>query len=173
MLCNECNKRQATIHLTQIVGEIETKRDLCEICGEEFLDLAKNSSLFPPYDDTGKLKEAAVEMIFSRELQYSKDAYLFVLAGMQKAFVKHFQKPHNKTPGHISGAELLEALREYALDAFGKAAKSTLKSWGVTKCEDFGEIVFNLVEAGLLGRQPSDCKEDFQNGYDFDQAFPT
>ena len=39
------------------------------------------------------------------------------------------------------------------------------------KCRDFGEIVFNLVEHGILGRTENDSLEDFENGYEFATAF--
>ena len=73
---------------------------------------------------------------------------------------------------HVTGKELLEVLRIFALLRFEKDAKRHLNEWGVKSCEDFGEIVFNLVEAGLLGKRPEDHREDFQGGYDFDEAFP-
>ena len=74
---------------------------------------------------------------------------------------------------HISGQKLLEALRELTIESFGKRAKATLNSWGIFKCEDFGEIVFNLVEAQLLAKSTDDDKAEFQNGFDFDTAFPS
>ena len=75
--------------------------------------------------------------------------------------------------GHISGAQLLDGLRELAIESFGKRAKGRLNSWGIFKCEDFGEVVFNLVKVGLLAKQENDSKADFQGGYDFDAAFPS
>jgi uncharacterized repeat protein (TIGR04138 family) len=74
---------------------------------------------------------------------------------------------------HISGTQLLEALRESAIAKFGKEAKATLNGWGIFKCEDFGEIVFNMVERRLLTKQEKDSKADFQGGYDFNVAFPS
>jgi uncharacterized repeat protein (TIGR04138 family) len=55
---------------------------------------------------------------------------------------------------------------------FGWQAKSVLNGWGVHTCEDFGEVVFNLVSVGMLGKRPEDRREDFQGGYSFDNAFP-
>ncbi len=74
-------------------------------------------------------------------------------------------------PRHVSGQELLDGLREFALEEFGPMAQTVLGGWGVRRTEDFGEIVFNLVEAGLLGKTDQDSRADFANGYDFDDAF--
>ena len=71
----------------------------------------------------------------------------------------------------MSGKELLEGIREYAAQQFGPLAPTVFRSWGVRRTEDFGEIVFNLVESGLLGKTESDSREDFADGFDFDQAF--
>ena len=61
---------------------------------------------------------------------------------------------------------------EALIERFGKQAKSMLRSWGITRTEDVGEIVFSLVEANRLGKQPGDSREDFRDGYNFDEAFP-
>jgi len=85
---------------------------------------------------------------------------------------------HNDDPGngqpvtrHVTARELLDGLRDYALQEFGPMARLTLKRMGVTSCPSFGDIVFNLVNAGLLTKQPRDKREDFNPGYDFDTAF--
>jgi len=54
---------------------------------------------------------------------------------------------------------------------FGPLAPTVFRSWRVRRTEDFGEIVFNLVERGLLGKTEKDAREDFAGGFDFDQAF--
>ena len=48
---------------------------------------------------------------------------------------------------------------------------TVLAEWGIRNCKDFGEIVFNMVETGLLAKTERDSREDFQNGYDFTDAF--
>jgi uncharacterized repeat protein (TIGR04138 family) len=71
----------------------------------------------------------------------------------------------------VRGQELLDGLRQFALDQFGPLAKTVLNYWGVQRGEDFGEIVFNLVEVGILGKTDEDSRADFKGGYDFDVAF--
>src|SRR5690606_9311005 len=72
---------------------------------------------------------------------------------------------------HISGQELLEGMREYALDQYGPMTRTLFSEWGVNECRHFGEIVFQLVDYGVLGKTEDDKLEDFCDGYDFDQAF--
>lgn len=71
---------------------------------------------------------------------------------------------------HVSGQELCEAIRRYALEQYGLLAKSVLKHWGITSTDDFGEIVFNLIDIGQMRKTEKDRREDFRNVYDFDEA---
>lgn len=71
----------------------------------------------------------------------------------------------------MSGPELLDGLRVYALDQFGPLTKTVLNAWGVTRCADFGEIVFNLIEYSVFSKTESDRREDFADIFDFDTAF--
>ena len=72
---------------------------------------------------------------------------------------------------HVTGQELCEAIRCYALDQYGYMAKTVLNSWGIHGTSDFGEIVFNLIRIGQMRKTPSDTQVDFDNIYDFDVAF--
>ena len=72
---------------------------------------------------------------------------------------------------HVSGQELCEAMRIYALEQYGYLAKSVLKHWGVCSTGDFGEIVFNLIDVEQMRKTPDDRREDFDDVYDFDEAF--
>jgi uncharacterized repeat protein (TIGR04138 family) len=72
---------------------------------------------------------------------------------------------------HVSGPELLEGLRVYALDQFGPLAKTVLNTWGVRRCRDFGDIVFNLIEFNVFSKTENDRREDFSDIFDFEDAF--
>jgi uncharacterized repeat protein (TIGR04138 family) len=72
---------------------------------------------------------------------------------------------------HVSGNELLDGIRRMALDRFGPMAKTVFEQWGITRTEDFGSIVFQLVDEGLLGKTEQDKLSDFARGYDFHDAF--
>lgn len=114
----------------------------------------------------------AVETIIARDPRYDADAYQFVREGLDVT-LKMLRKTHHTGPvhRHVSGPELLDGLRKHALDQFGPMAKTVLEHWGVKRCEDFGEIVFSLVEHGVLGKTAEDRREDFRGGYSFDEAF--
>jgi uncharacterized repeat protein (TIGR04138 family) len=72
---------------------------------------------------------------------------------------------------HVSGQELCEAIRQYAIQQYGYMAKTVLNSWGVRATGDFGEIVFNLIRFGRMRKTKEDRREDFDNVYDFETAF--
>ncbi|GAG33455.1 unnamed protein product [marine sediment metagenome] len=72
---------------------------------------------------------------------------------------------------HVSGQELCEAIRQFAIDQFGYMAHTVLSNWGIHKTGDFGEIVFNLIGIGQMRKTPNDRIEDFSDVYDFDAAF--
>jgi uncharacterized repeat protein (TIGR04138 family) len=114
----------------------------------------------------------SVDEILGRDNRYDRDSYYFVREGLDFT-LKLLKKQHHSQASHrhVSGQELLEGLRRYALDQFGPMAKTVLDYWGVRRCEDFGEIVFNMVEKGILGKTEQDSREDFRGGFDFDEAF--
>jgi len=72
---------------------------------------------------------------------------------------------------HISGQDLCHGLRELAIQRWGFMAPVVLRHWGIRGTRDFGEMVFALVNNGLLKKQPEDCIEDFDDVYDFHAAF--
>lgn len=73
---------------------------------------------------------------------------------------------------HVTGQELCEAARRLAIDQFGLMAKSVLNHWGIRSTSDFGEIVYNLIRIGQMRKTPEDRREDFDDVYDFETAFP-
>ena len=98
---------------------------------------------------------------------YHERAYLFVLAAIE------FMQSRLEVRRHVSGGELAWACRDFARAQFGLLAPSVLGHWGVTRTDDFGRIVFTLVEVGLLVTQPGDREADFAAVYDFGDAFGT
>lgn len=100
-----------------------------------------------------------------REPRYDESAYLFLLAALRRC-VDRMDRPR-----HVSGSELAGAVRELALERYGPLARTVLEHWGVESTSDLGEIVFLLVECGVLTKQPSDTREDFEDVYTFEEAF--
>lgn len=126
--------------------------------------------------------EEFVEKIYVKDSRYARDVYRFVREALdftQNAVVRTTKEKRGRSseakPGepirHVSGQELLNGIREYALKEFGPMVPTVFEEWGVCSCADFGEIVFNMVEIGLLAKTENDSREDFKNGYDFDEAF--
>jgi uncharacterized repeat protein (TIGR04138 family) len=114
--------------------------------------------------------EQTLEKILVRDTRYQRDAYLFVREALDHTH-KMLGKSSKGAPRHVTGQELLDGIRSLALEQFGPMAMLLLNDWGVQRCEDFGEIVFNMVDTGLLGKTEKDSREDFRGGYDFFEAF--
>jgi uncharacterized repeat protein (TIGR04138 family) len=114
--------------------------------------------------------EEGVDLIVEKDDRYPREAYLFLREALE-----HTQKGVSKTSAdqehHVTGQELLEGIREYALQQFGPMVLTVFEEWRIAKCEDFGDLVFNLVENSLLKKTESDSRNDFQGGYDFFTAF--
>jgi uncharacterized repeat protein (TIGR04138 family) len=111
-----------------------------------------------------------LDRILKQDGRYDRDAYVFVREGLDYTLKLH-KKVIQGAKRHVTGQELMEGLRRYALQQFGPMSKTVLNFWGVHKCEDFAEIVFNMVDEGILGKSDQDRREDFKDGYDFDEAF--
>ena len=112
----------------------------------------------------------ALYAITEADPRYDMEAYLF----LREALEFTVQKMKKATRGplrHVTGAELAEGFREYAIEQFGPLTFAVLTKWGIKSTEDIGAIVFNLVEAGELGKTDQDKPEDFNHLYDFHEAF--
>lgn len=103
--------------------------------------------------------------IQARCSSYDERAYLFVLASIE--FLQH-RFEHRR---HVSGEELAWGCRDFAIQQFGPMARTVLEHWGVRRSDDFGRIVFTLVDVGLLVTQPGDREEDFASRFDFAEVF--
>jgi uncharacterized repeat protein (TIGR04138 family) len=84
---------------------------------------------------------------------------------------KNIGKDNRGRIRHVTGQELLNGIRDYALAQFGPMAMTVFEEWGITTGRDFGEIVFNMVDCGLLAKTDADRRADFDGSYDFHEAF--
>lgn len=112
----------------------------------------------------------------AHDRRYPVEAYHFVFEALDYVLERQerlFRRAGESAPPdrHVSVHQLLEGLREYALDQFGPLARLVLERWNIFRTEDFGEIVFSLVEHRLLNKQDADRKSDFRNGFNFREAF--
>ena len=118
--------------------------------------------------------EQVLETIVAKDTRYPREAYYFVREALdvaQRKFAKSGGKSAKDKPAHVSGQQLLEGIRAHALEQFGPLTLMVLEEWGIHRGEDFGEIVFNMVESSLLGKTENDSRDDFKGGYDFFTAF--
>jgi uncharacterized repeat protein (TIGR04138 family) len=114
--------------------------------------------------------EEALEQILSKDPRFQRDAYHFVREALDFT-QKNIIKENKGQMRHVSGQELLSGIREFALAQFGPMTITVLEEWGVRNCKDFGDIVFNMVETGWLAKTDKDTRDDFRDGYDFNDAF--
>ena len=114
--------------------------------------------------------DEAVELILTRDPRFARDAYTFVREALDYTQKIIGKETHGQIR-HVSGQELLDGIRQFALQQFGPMVVTVFEEWGVSHCRDFGDIVFNMVEIGLLAKTDKDTRDDFQNGYDFTEAF--
>jgi uncharacterized repeat protein (TIGR04138 family) len=104
--------------------------------------------------------------VAERDRRYAVEAYRFLFESLEYT-VRRLNRA-----GHVTGRELLQGIREKALEEFGGLARMVFERWGIRRTDDFGEMVFALVDAGLMGKTDADSKADFANAYDFAEAFP-
>jgi uncharacterized repeat protein (TIGR04138 family) len=109
--------------------------------------------------------DACIEQILETDRRYPETAYRFVLDALTAVITSL------PDPRHVSGRELCYGCRDMAIEEFGPLARTVLEHWNIRKTEDFGEIVFNLVERGLLAKTENDSRGDFAGVFDFDSAF--
>ncbi len=115
-------------------------------------------------------QEEAIQSILRADPRYPREAYEFVCEALDVAR-KNCRKSGERKGHHVTGQELPHGMRLHALEEFGPLALTVLQEWNVRRCEDVGEIVFNLVSRQLLGTSDGDSREDFRGGFEFEEAF--
>ena len=106
-----------------------------------------------------------VSNICRKDPRYHPEAYEFVMEALS------FSQKKFKKSKHVSGNELLQGIKAFLLNKFGPMTLTVLKHWGIVITDDFGNIVFNLVEYKILAKDTEDQYESFKNAYDFDEVF--
>ena len=110
-------------------------------------------------------RQNAIQEIIESDPRFSEDAYTFILDTLRDV-IENLEEVR-----HVTGRELSEGCRKRAIEQFGPLARSVLEYWGVRKTADFGEIVYNLIKANQLTKTDEDSKDDFNNVFDFNEAF--
>ena len=136
----------------------------------------------PPPPERAPLK--SLEQIVEEVGLYPIEAYEFIHSGLAYTVQKKHgpitdptqikdpkKAEKEKKSYHVTGRDLSEGLREFALLRWGMLARTVLKRWNITRTEDFGRIVFALVENGHMSKTEKDTTDDFKNVFDFATAF--
>jgi uncharacterized repeat protein (TIGR04138 family) len=113
-----------------------------------------------------------VQQIIDRDSRYEKEAYIFLKEALEFT-IKQKKRGKTETGSHVNASELLDGFRQLALKEFGPMGMTVLEYWGVRASDDVGEMVFNLIGAGVFGKTESDTVEDFHRALDFHAAFVT
>ena len=120
--------------------------------------------------------------LLRRDKRYHHDAYVFVFDALRygqerlglgecdQGYDPASEEEPEEPERHVTGQELCGAIKQYAIDQYGLLARSVLRHWGVNKTDDFGEIVFNLIDIGQMRKTDNDRREDFNDVFDFDEA---
>jgi uncharacterized repeat protein (TIGR04138 family) len=109
-----------------------------------------------------------VEQIIENDSRYGKDAYIFLKDALEYTIK---QRKRGKVGSHVNAAELLDGLRQHALKEFGPMVMTVFEYWGIRTSADVGQMVFNLINAGVFGKTESDSVDDFDQALDFHLAF--
>jgi uncharacterized repeat protein (TIGR04138 family) len=103
--------------------------------------------------------------IAEKDQRYKPDAYEFVMQALW------FTQQKMGREGHVTGRELLEGIKEFGLNQYGPMTRTVFEHWGVKTTEDFGEIVFAMVENGLMSATDTDSRDGFKDVYNFHDVF--
>jgi uncharacterized repeat protein (TIGR04138 family) len=110
-----------------------------------------------------------LDLIVQQDPRFDREAYLFLRDALD--FTVKLRKKAKEGAEHVSGQQLLEGIRLYALKQYGPMVPTVFGYWGVTRGEDFGDMVFNFIREGVFGKTDTDSIEDFSGGYNFHDAF--
>lgn len=113
--------------------------------------------------------EQSVVSILKRDRRFDPHAYFFLKDALDFT-LKRIAEANGGQARHVSGPELLEGFRDFAIEQFGPMASTLMQEWGVRKCQDVGDMVFQLIEEQVFGKQESDRREDFSECFDFQDA---
>lgn len=110
---------------------------------------------------------------------YPQEAFDFVREGLAHTVRLVHGEESLVTPGdedrddhHVSGRQLCLGLKDYAVRQYGLLARTVLSRWGIRRTDDFGRIVFAMIDSGLMRKTDEDTLEDFRGVYEFDEVFP-
>src|SRR5579859_4945944 len=177
MNCEHCHEREATAHwrINLASGDIATHH-LCHICCQESTPVTNSIEGMLSWLLEKKTLTTASKHLFSSVVptdpRFPAQAFALVSLALMSAQKLKFPLFLPGSAMDVSPKELLDALRRLVVQKYGKKSKTVLAQWSIKRTEDFGAIVFKMVEAGHLRMSSFDSNAGFENGFDFDVAFP-
>ncbi len=158
----------------------------CHFLGQSFL-----SSFFYPDEFDMKSPLQAMRDLLAEDTRFKIEAYQFIRESLQYAhehiagsspgehqdfveaeeFDEDYESSDDTNPRHVTGQQLCESCRQYALQQYGYLAKIVLASWGIRQTGDFGDLVYNLIRIEQMRKSDTDRREDFDDVFCFDDAF--
>lgn len=119
----------------------------------------------------GKDFGEVVAVIVRNDRRYEAGAYELIRQSLDYTLAKCLKKSKKRVNMHVSGRELLNGLKDFVLEQYGPMAMALLEQYGIRSGRDVGNIVFNLVEYRVFGKTEEDSIDDFNDCYDFREAF--
>ncbi len=126
----------------------------------------------------------AIRDLLNEDKRYRIEAYQFIRESLHYAHennesadaesavdVEAASETASENPNHVTGQQLCESCRRYAIDQYGDLAKMVLANWGIRSTSDLGELVYNLIRIEQMRKSETDRREDFDDVFDFDDAF--
>lgn len=113
--------------------------------------------------------DEAVGVLADADHRYHREAYFFLREALDHTV--QLRKRKLGEIGHVTGSQLCEGVRQLALKSFGPMVLTVFEYWGIRKTDDFGEMVWSLIDLGVFGKTESDSREDFNGVYSFEDAF--
>ncbi|MDD2601121.1 MAG: hypothetical protein PHO37_18165 [Kiritimatiellae bacterium] len=111
-----------------------------------------------------------INEICKTDRRFSVNAYFFILDAL-RVTAREIRKKDVEHSRHLSGQELSQGIKQYAIKRFGCMSYTVMELWGIKQTADFGAIVYNLIDVGLLGKSGGDSIDDFNDLFDFASAF--
>lgn len=104
--------------------------------------------------------------------EFPPQAFQFVSEGLAYTSKRvHGEEREDLPSRHVTGQQLCIGLKDYAIQRYGLLARTVLERWGIRTTDDFGKIVFTMIDAGLMRKTDEDSLDDFRSVFDFDEVF--
>lgn len=141
------------------------KRSKKPRCSNHIIRLAHRSSFAKSTEMQSNPFRDSISSILARDSRYDGQAYFFLKDALDYT-LKKMLEAQGGIVRHVSGYELLEGFRDYALEQYGPMASTLIWEWGIREDRDVGNMVFHLIEEKVFGRQESDSIDDFSGVLD-------